>query len=73
MTTKTTTKPAPMPAMMTKEEIKALLKKKGWTQRALADRWELTERRIGQMISDPNRPGYYDDALRGLPYANGVE
>lgn len=49
------------------EAFKAALLARGWNSEKLAVRWELTRRRLDQLISDPDRPRYYEDALRGLP------
>jgi hypothetical protein len=48
-------------------QIKALLKSKGWKSKDVAVRWELTERRISQIVTDPTRNQHYDDAFLGLP------
>lgn len=51
---------------LTPEEFKAAVRGKGWTYRALALRWQLTETRISQIARDVERPLYYDDAVRAL-------
>ena len=55
--------PAPLPA----DEFLALMKAKGWTTERLGKRWLLGVRRIQQVVVDPHRSRYFDDALRGLP------
>lgn len=52
---------------LTPEDFKATVKAKGWTYRALAERWHLSEVRISQIARDEDRPFYYDDAVHGLP------
>ena len=49
------------------EEFKSLVRGKGWTYRALAQRWQLSETRVSQIARDDERSLYYDDAARGLP------
>jgi hypothetical protein len=51
------------------QEIKAILKSKGWTNVDLAARWGHSETWISQLINDPHkRPPAYDDAILGLPH-----
>lgn len=52
---------------MTREEFKAEVLLRGWTYRALARRWGVSENWIGQVARNENRPLHWDDALRGLP------
>lgn len=52
---------------MTASEIKALLKAKGWTSRAVGERWGLKPRRMSQIVTDEERNPYYTDAFKGLP------
>lgn len=52
---------------MTPDEFKKLVRGKGWTYRALAVRWGLSETRVSQFARDAKRPLYYDDAVRALP------
>ncbi len=52
---------------LTPEAFKAAVKGKGWTYRALAERWHLSEVRVSQIARDEGRPFYYDDAIQGLP------
>ena len=49
------------------EEIKLILKEKGWTQREVGERWNLSERRISQIVTQDERKQYYTDAFKGLP------
>ncbi len=44
-------------------DMKALISSSPWSEVALAARWRLSPRRIRQIISDANRPIYYDDAI----------
>ena len=48
-------------------QIKAILKQKGWKAKEVACRWEISERRMSQIVTDIHRNPYYDDAIRGLP------
>ncbi|HBO2102326.1 hypothetical protein [Pseudomonas aeruginosa] len=52
---------------MTPEAFKAECKRKGWTGRALAERWSKSEAWISRVGSDPERDLHWDDAVRGLP------
>lgn len=54
-------------ARMSPEEFKELVRGKGWTYRALAVRWAMSETRVSQIARDAERPLYYDDAIRALP------
>lgn len=56
---------------LTVAQIKALIKAKGWKQKSIAQRWGLSERRLSQIVTDPQRNLYYDDAIRGLPTEGG--
>lgn len=56
---------------MTPDEFKVLVRGKGWTYRALAVRWALSETRVSQIARDAERPRYYDDAVRALPDLKG--
>lgn len=49
------------------DDFKAILDEKGWSPSLLARRWGLSERRVRQIIADPNRPRYLNDALGNLP------
>lgn len=54
---------------MTQDEFKAMYQEKGWTPAMLAERWGFKgTRRIHQLAADEQRPAYWTDALRGLPY-----
>lgn len=56
-----------MPTPLTPAEFKALAKFKGWTYRALAQRWGLQPESISAIARDPNRATRYDDMLHGVP------
>ena len=60
-------KPIPKVQRLSPEAFKAAVKGKGWTYRALAERWHLSEVRVSQIARDGDRPFYYDDAIHGLP------
>lgn len=54
---------------MNQDEFKKIYQEKGWTPTKLAERWGFKgARRIHQLAADENRPAYWIDALRGLPY-----
>ena len=48
---------------MSRCDMKGLISSSPWSEMALAARWLLSPRRIRQIITDVNRPPYYDDAL----------
>lgn len=54
---------------MSVEDIKAELSRKGWTNRALAQRWDCSEEYVSKIINDSERRRWFDDAIRGLPTA----
>ena len=43
----------------------AKAKAKGWSMKAIADRWGVTPRRMSQIAADPKQKDW--DALEGLP------
>jgi len=47
------------------KEFARELRKKGWTQQAVADRWNITLGRVNQISANPTTRD--QDALRGLP------
>jgi hypothetical protein len=51
----------------TASDFVAAYESRGWTQKALAQRWGIHRTRLWQIAQDPARPSYWDDALRGLP------
>lgn len=57
---------------MTPDEFKVLVRGKGWTYRALAVRWAMSETRVSPIARDAERPLYYDDAARALPDLKAV-
>lgn len=52
---------------MAPEEFKSEILRKGWTYRALAERWSVTDNWISKIARNENRPLHWDDAVRGLP------
>ncbi len=48
-------------------QIHKLLKYRGWMAKEVAERWGIKPRRMSQIIQDPDRNQYYDDAFAGLP------
>lgn len=55
-------------ARLSVEQIKMILKKKGWTIRELATRWNKSETWISKLFNDCNRDSHWDDSINGLPY-----
>jgi hypothetical protein len=66
-------KAVPAVDRLTPEGFKTAVKVKGWTYRALAERWHLSEVRISQIARDDDRPYYYDDAVAHLPVIEKIE
>jgi len=58
--------------LLTVNEAKAAIAAKGWTNRALAQRWGCRPEHVSRIIHDPMRKRHFDDALRGLPSAAAV-
>jgi hypothetical protein len=54
-------------AVKTPDEFKQAMNSRGWEAEMLAIRWGMTKRRIQQIMADPDRPRYYDDAVDNLP------
>ncbi len=52
---------------MTPTEFKAEYRRKGWTGRMLAERWQKSVAWISKIGNDPDREAHWDDAVRGLP------
>lgn len=48
-------------------DLKALIKSKGWSGKALAKRWAVSEAWVSKIMNNPSRPAHWDDAARGLP------
>lgn len=55
------------PTPMTPEAFLNEMLSRGWSIDMLAARWDLSTRRIRQIISDKSRMTYYDDAIKSLP------
>lgn len=49
------------------DEFKAEVGRRGWTYRALGDRWGVSENWISKLARNIERPLHWDDAVRGLP------
>lgn len=62
-------KPRPL---LTVEEAKAELARKGWTNRALAEWWGCTEEYVSKIVNNVKRRRWFDDAIRGLPHFTEV-
>lgn len=52
---------------MTPAEFKAEYRRKGWTGRMLAERWQKSVAWISKIGNDSDREPHWDDAVRGLP------
>lgn len=59
--------PARSRLRLTPEEFKAEVWRRGWTYRALAERWEVSENWVSKLARNTDRPLHWDDAVRGLP------
>lgn len=51
---------------MTPEELKHLVKSKGWLLKDVAERWGISQRQMSHIVQTTDRNIYYDDAIRGL-------
>jgi len=66
----TSTKKTPEEApegRITPEDFRVMVLLRGWSYRALADRWGHSENWISKIARNPKRLPHYDDAVRGLP------
>lgn len=52
---------------LTPEEFKSEVSRRGWTYRALAERWDVSENWVSKLARNPDRAMHWDDAVRGLP------
>lgn len=52
---------------LTPDEFKAEIGRRGWTYRALAERWGVSENWVSKLARNPERAMHWDDAVRGLP------
>lgn len=52
---------------MSPEEFKSEVQRRGWTYRALGERWDVSENWISKIARNEDRPLHWDDAVRGLP------
>ncbi|GGM26264.1 hypothetical protein GCM10009425_41180 [Pseudomonas asuensis] len=57
-----------MAIIMSPAEFKQSYRSKGWTSKALAARWNLSESWVSQLTNNPSRASHWNDAVRGLPY-----
>lgn len=57
----------------TPEEFKAEYRRKGWTGKELAKRWDKSPEWISKIGNDPERDLHWDDAVRGLPSTKETE
>jgi hypothetical protein len=53
--------------LLSVEEVKDEISRKGWTNRALASWWGCSEEYVSKIINNPDRKRHFDDAIRGLP------
>ena len=59
---------------MTANEVKQLLRERGWSMVELAARWEISITWISRLVNRPaTRPAMYEDAFRGLPARASVQ
>jgi hypothetical protein len=59
-----------MTKRMSPDEFKAETRRRGWTFRALAGRWSISETWVSKQANNPDRPRQWDDAVMGLPMFN---
>lgn len=57
----------PSAKRMSPEEFKQEVHRKGWTYRAVAERWEVSENWVSKVARSEDRSLKWDDAVRGLP------
>lgn len=55
------------PQPLSPDEFKFEVNRRGWTYRALAERWGVTENYVSKLARNPERARHWDDAVRGLP------
>ncbi len=53
--------------LMTPNEFRAELVRKGWTYVELGQRWDMSANWLAKVAGRVDRPRYWDDAVRGLP------
>jgi hypothetical protein len=57
------------PPRLTKEAFRAEMKRRGWTAKALAQRWGYHDySRVSRIAGNERRRQVFDDALMGLPH-----
>lgn len=56
-----------MPRKLSVSDFKAEVKRRGWTFRALAARWCVSETWVSKLANNADRPQQWDDAVMGLP------
>ncbi|QTF14341.1 helix-turn-helix domain-containing protein (plasmid) [Xanthomonas citri pv. phaseoli var. fuscans] len=52
---------------MTPDQFKAEIQRKGWTFKAVAERWGVSPNWVSKLARNNNRALHWDDAVRGLP------
>lgn len=53
---------------MTRDDVKGIIRERGWTSVDLAARWGISVTWMSRLINQPHsRPAMYDDAFKGLP------
>ena len=52
---------------LTAENVKKMIKEKGWNNKMLAARWGCSEVWVSKIINDENRKVQWNDAINGLP------
>lgn len=52
---------------MTPTEFKDEVRKRGWSYKDLAERWDVTANWISKTARNEDRAPYWNDAVRGLP------
>lgn len=49
------------------DELRALIKWKGWSHKQLAAYWNISQVHVSRIINDPDRAVHWNDAVVGLP------
>jgi len=52
---------------MNAKKVKAEMSARGWTNRALAERWGCTEVYVSKIVNNESRRQWFNDAILGLP------
>ena len=59
--------PSDYPELLSVEEAKEELDRKGWKINTLAKWWGVSTVYVSRIVNDKDRKRHWDDSLRGLP------